>query len=131
VNGRFDYVLDSTALIALIAQEPGYEKVQDVLDNSTISSVNLTEVIHKLVQKGTNLRIVERLLKELQLNVIDWSEVLAYRSAGFATFGKSHGLSLGDRACLTLARQLQAAAVTADRAWRQVPELGVELFVFR
>jgi PIN domain nuclease of toxin-antitoxin system len=54
VNGRLDYVLDSTAPIALIAQEPGHEKVQDVPDNAAISTVNLTEVIHKLVQKETN-----------------------------------------------------------------------------
>jgi len=100
VNGRIDYVLDSTAL-------------------------------HKVVQKGSDARLVERMLQGLQLNVIAWSESLAYRSAEFATFGKSHGLSLGDRACLALAKQLRATAVTADGAWRQVPGLGVRLLMFR
>ena len=71
------------------------------------------------------------MLQGLQLNVIAWSESLAYRSAEFAVYGKSHGLSLGDRACLASAKQLHATAVTADRAWRQVPGLGVRLLVFR
>jgi len=57
------------------------------------------------------------MLQGLQLNVIAWTEDLAYRSAEFAILGKSHGLSLGDRACLALARQLHATALTADQAW--------------
>jgi ribonuclease VapC len=131
VNGRLDYVLDSTALIALVGREPGFENVQALLERSAINAVNLTETIHKLVQKGSDNRLVERMLQGLQLNVIAWSESLAYRSAEFALYEKSHGLSLGDRACLALAKQLRATAVTADRAWRQVPGLGVRLLIFR
>jgi ribonuclease VapC len=117
VNGRVDYVLDSTALIALVAREPGFERVEELLERSAINAVNLTETIHKLVQKGSASRVVERMLQGLQLNVIAWTEDLAYRSAEFAILGKSHGLSLGDRACLALARQLHATALTADQAW--------------
>jgi ribonuclease VapC len=129
VNARLDYVLDSTALIALIAEEPGFEKVQELLESAIISAVNLSETIHKLIQKGSTDNLVKRLLRGLQLNVVDWSEGLAYSSAEFASLGRSHGLSLGDRACLTLAKQLHATAVTADRAWRQVP--GVKILMFR
>ena len=131
MNGEPDYVLDSTALIALLLQEPGNTKIEDVLGRSAISAVNLTETIHKLLRKGLSQQIVERLLQALQLNVIDWSEALAYRSAELATLGTAQGFSLGDRACLTLAKHLHATAVTADRAWRQVPALGVKVLVFR
>ena len=42
------------------------------------------------------------------------------------------GLSLGDRACLALARGLQATAVTADRAWAELAEAtGVRIEVIR
>jgi ribonuclease VapC len=131
VNGQVEYVLDSTALIALVLREPGWERVAEVLDRSAISAVNLMETIHKLVQKGSPYRVAERLIRELRLDVMDWSESLAYRSAEFASFGHSHGLSLGDRACLTLTKHLHATAVTSDRAWRQVPGLGVSLLSFR
>jgi ribonuclease VapC len=111
--------------------EPGSDKIAAISHRSTISSVNLTESIHKVVQKGSARRIVEQLFRELRLNVVEWSEDLSYSSAEFAMFGRSHGLSLGDRACLTLARNLHATAVTSDRAWRQVPGLGVALQIFR
>lgn len=131
MNGRLEYVLDSTALIALVLGEPGFERVQALLEKSAISAVNLTETIHKLVQKGPATRSVEHLLQALQLNVVAWSEDLSYRSAEYAALGKSHGLSLGDRACLTLAKQLKATAVTSDLAWGKVPALGVRLLMFR
>jgi ribonuclease VapC len=74
---------------------------------------------------------VRSLLAELDLRVEDWSEDLAFRSAEFSPFNKSHGLSLGDRACLTLAKQLRATAVTSDRAWKRLPSLGVSVMLFR
>jgi ribonuclease VapC len=131
VNGRLEYVLDSTALIALVLGESGCERVQALLEKSAISAVNLTETIHKLVQKGPAARSVEHLLQSLQLNVVAWSEDLSYRSAEYAVLGKSHGLSLGGRACLTLAKQWKATAVTSDLAWGKVPGLGVRLLMFR
>lgn len=40
------------------------------------------------------------------------------------------GLSLGDRACLALAMQLQLPAVTGDKAWKKL-SLDAEIRVFR
>ncbi len=74
---------------------------------------------------------VRELLRPLKLQVEDWTEAMAYRSAEFTRFNKSHGLSLGDRACLTLAKQLHATAVTSDRAWRRLPSLGISVMLFR
>jgi ribonuclease VapC len=122
--------LDSAAVIALLYLEPGYQRVAEVLDKSAISSVNLAEIFNKLVQKASAQEVRE-LLRPLELQVEDWSEDMAYRSAEFSSFSKSHGLSLGDRACLTLAKQLRATAVTSDRAWRRLPSLGVRIMIFR
>ena len=42
------------------------------------------------------------------------------------------GLSLGDRACLVLAKRLGAKAMTTDRAWTRIAEaVGVEVEVIR
>ena len=116
-----EYALDASALIALVRREHGWEKVAKILDWSTISAVNLAEAVAKLIQKGGARKAVETALQGLSLNVADWAEKLAYDSAEFAPPAWERGLSLGDRACLTLARKLDAVAVTTDRAWEGLP----------
>ena len=130
MNGKIEYVLDSAAVMALLSLEPGYERVAELLNKSAISSVNVAEIFNKLVQKAS-AEDVREFLRPLELQVEDWTEAMAYRSAEFTQFNKSHGLSLGDRACLTLAKQLRATAVTSDRAWRRLPSLGVPIMIFR
>ena len=130
MSEKIEYVLDSAAVMALLSLEPGYQRVAELVDKSVISSVNLAEIFNKLVQKAS-VEEVRELLRPLKLQVEDWSEDMAYRSAEFTRFNKSHGLSLGDRACLTLAKQLHATAVTSDRAWRRLPSLGVRIMIFR
>jgi PIN domain nuclease of toxin-antitoxin system len=131
VNGRAEYVLDSTALLAFLLREQGAEKVAALFDRSVISSINLTETIHKLINLGSARDAAENLVREIEIEAVDWTANMAYLSAGFATLGVSHGLSLGDRACLTLASHLRATAVTSNRQWRHVHGLGVKLLIFR
>jgi ribonuclease VapC len=130
VSGEIEYVLDSAAVMALLSLEPGYERVAELLNTSVISSVNVAEIFNKLVQKAS-AEEVRGFLRPLELRVEDWTEAMAYRSAEFTRFNKSHGLSLGDRACLTLAKQLHATAVTSDPTWRRLPSLGVSVMLFR
>ena len=127
MSSRTEYVWDSSALIALVSLEPGHQRVAELIGRSSISAVNLAEAINKLIQKVPTIDAVQLLLAQLELTVEDWSEDLAFRSAEFTRFNKS----LGERACLTLAKQLHATAVTSDRAWRRVPSLGVPIMIFR
>jgi ribonuclease VapC len=131
VSSKTEYVLDSSALIALLSLEPGHQRVAELIGKSAISAVNLAETVNKLVQKVPSSELVRELLAGLELTVEDWSEDQAYRSVEFAQFNKSHGLSLGDRACLTLAKHLRATAVTSDQAWQRLPSLGVSVMMFR
>jgi ribonuclease VapC len=126
-----EYILDSTALIALAGLETGAQRVAELLETSAVSAVNLAETANKLLEKGFSEAEVRESLAKLELKVENWTEDLAYRSAELSRFNKSHGLSLGDRACLTLAKQLHATAVTSDRAWRRLPALGVSVIIFR
>jgi ribonuclease VapC len=126
-----EYILDSTALIALVGLETGSQQIAGLLKHSAVSAVNLAETVNKLLEKGFSQAEVRVSLAKLELNVEDWSEAMAYQSAEFSRLSKSHGLSLGDRACLTLAKQLRATAVTSDRAWRRIPSLGVRIMIFR
>jgi len=126
-----EYILDSTALIALVGSESGSQRIADLLENSAVSAVNLAETANKLLEKGFSQAEVRESLAKLELKVEDWSEAMAYRSAEFTQYNKSHGLSLGDRACLTLAKHLHATAVTSDRTWSRKPSLGVPIMIFR
>ena len=126
-----EYVLDSTAVIAVLYAEPGHQYINEVLHRSAVSAVNLAEIVNKLARRGSTSEALRESLNRLKLQVEDWTEAMAYQNAEFTQFSKSHGLSLGDRACLTLAKTLHATAVTSDRAWRRLPALGVRIMIFR
>jgi PIN domain nuclease of toxin-antitoxin system len=95
-----------------------------------ISTVNLTEVIGKLREKGVDGATVESILDQLGLTVVSFDEPQA-RQAGELRVATRHlGLSLGDRACLALASVQGVAAVTTDMAWGQM-ESGLSVRVVR
>jgi ribonuclease VapC len=131
VNSSAEYVLDSSALLAVVGLEAGHQQVAEVMRRSVVSAINLAEVTNKLAHETPSVEAVKMLVAGLELQVVDWTEEMAYQSAEFTPFNKSHGLSLGDRACLTLAKHLRATAVTADRTWRRTPHLGVRVMIFR
>ena len=124
------YVLDSSAVIALVRREQGWEKVNAALDHSVISAVSLTESMTKLIRQGGEPRLVERLLRALDLEVIPWDEELAWASRDLCPLAWTNGISFADRACLTLARHLNLAAMTADAEWKKVRH-GVQVYLFR
>ena len=84
-----------------------------------ILAVNLTESMTKLIRHGGQPRLVERLLKALDLEVLPCDEELAWASRDLCPLAWTHGISFADRACLTLARHLNLAAMTGDAAWKK------------
>lgn len=111
-------VLDASAFLALIQGEPGAERVEAVLMRAAMSSVNLTEVVTKLVAKGTTVDEVHAIVDGLKPIVHPFEHELAVEAGFLYGTTKAFGLSLGDRACLALARQLQATVLTTDRRGR-------------
>jgi ribonuclease VapC len=124
------YVLDSSAVIALVRREQGWEKVNAALAHSVISAITLTESMTKLIRQGGESLLVERLLRALGLDVIPWDEELAWAGRDLCPLAWTNGISFADRACLTLARQLDLAAMTADSEWKK-PSHGVYVYLFR
>ena len=64
------------------------------------------------------------------LDVVDFTAEQALASAELRPATRAAGLSLGDRACLALARSRKATALTADRAWNRA-ELDIEIEFIR
>jgi len=115
------YVLDASALLSIVLDEGGHERVDGVLDRARIHAVNLAEVVGRLVRSGMPAERAVATLDELRLEV---EEEFGARQAEFcgALLGtrRDLGLSLGDCVCLTMAAWLGAVAVTADRRWKEL-----------
>ena len=115
------YVLDASALLSIVLDEGGRERVDGIMDRSRIHAVNLAEVVGRLVRSGMPAERAVATLHELHLEV---EEEFGVRQAEFcgALLGtrRDLGLSLGDCVCLTMAAWLGAVAVTADRRWKEL-----------
>jgi len=122
-------VLDASALLALLQDEPGSDRVLAQLAGALISSVNLSEVVAKLAERGMPEGDIHRSLS-LGLEVIPFDEKLAWQAGLLRPQTRHAGLSLGDRACLALARSRSRPTLTADHAWVGL-NVGVEVVVIR
>jgi PIN domain nuclease of toxin-antitoxin system len=113
-------VLDTSAVLALLLQEPGSAVVEEVIPFSLISTVNLAELVGKLVERRGGADRMDLLLTNLGLQVAVFDRVLAEQTGRMIALTCPIGLSLGDRACLALAAATGLPAYTADRRWAEV-----------
>ena len=125
-----NYVVDASALLALLNAEEGADLVQELLPDAIISTVNLSEVVARLVAVGMPEKEIQDALALLGLETIPFDEEQAFQAGFFYASTQPFGLSLGDRACLSLARSRAAQAVTADRAWTNL-DLKVRIRLIR
>jgi ribonuclease VapC len=123
-----NYVLDASALLALLQQEPGAEVVAAVLQDASISTVNWSEVLQKSISQGIDTEGMQADIEALGVDIIPLSILQANLAAQLWRETKFLGLSLGDRACLALAIDQGAIALTADRAWAKLQnDISIQL----
>jgi ribonuclease VapC len=115
---RRRHLLDASALLALLLNEAGADQVEDILDDSEIHTLNLAEVVRKLVLKGVDPAEAASLLAGIDLRTIEsFTTEQAYAAGNLLAANKSIGLSLGDAICLLSAHASGARVVTAERSW--------------
>lgn len=119
-------VLDASAVLVLLLDEPGASAVADVLPGSVLSAGNLAEVLSKLADREVDSTGLPDQLAAAGVAVQPVTERDAELIAEIRRLDAERVLSLGDRCCLALARRLSAVAVTADRAWSGI-DLGIEV----
>lgn len=129
-------VLDASAFLAYLRDEPGAEIVENALINGCyISIINWVEVLSKIVDLGESPdEIIKRLrnegLLENSLEIMACNDEDAINIAKFRALTKSAGLSLGDRACLALGKRLNLPVLTADKVWTSL-SLGITINLIR
>ena len=128
------HVLDSSALLAVTQGEKGSDYVMDLMETTdcVVSSVNMAEVASKMLEFGLPSQELKRAIGQFIVDVIDFNQEQAFMCAELRPLTKSAGLSLGDRACLGLAKLMDATAVTSDRSWMNIAEtVGVKVQLIR
>ena len=117
-------VLDSSAVLAVLREEPGAAAVEPLLPGAVLSVVNLAEVLAVLLRQGMPAAEASVAVELLGLRLEPADEALASSAAAIAGASRAQGLSLGDAFCLATAKALRLPAVTADRAWSRL-KVGV------
>lgn len=126
-------LLDASALLAYLHQEPGMEPIAGRLAECGIFSVNWSEVMQKVLAKSIDTARVGELLRERELSIEPFTATQAEIAADLWSRISGLGLSLAERACLALAMDKSLPVLTADRTWEvgDVRPLGVEVRLIR
>lgn len=123
-------VLDASAMIALLWEEPGSEAVEPLLGRAAISAANVSEVLQRYRAVGVDPSGKLGDILALGIDVLPFDREDAEVAASLWESTRSAGLSLADRACLALAIRLEVPAHTADSAWSLV-DVGAEVALIR
>ncbi|AEE97591.1 PIN domain-containing protein [Mahella australiensis] len=126
-----NWVLDASAVLALINDEPGADIVrQAIKEEAIIGSVNFAELVSKLDDIGITAEDIRVIVELLNIEVVSFDWQLAYEAGLLRSITKQFGLSLGDRACIALGRHMNLPVITADRVWSQ-PQIDVDIRFIR
>jgi len=116
-------VLDASCLLASAFGEPGGEEVRPLISGALISTVNWSEFVQKVQQRGIHTQGIRAELEGAGLSIVPVSVDQAEAAAELWTLGRPLGLSLADRLCLALGLARPSKVYTADRVWTQLPDL--------
>jgi len=125
-------VLDSSAALAMLLGESGGERVMQAFlgqeDLIAMSAVNWSDILNRLQRKSSFVSPQSLAAMLPGVEIVPFGQVEAEQTAELA---KSCGaLSLGDRACLSLANSRGVAAWTTDKVWAQMP-VGAKIEMLR
>jgi PIN domain nuclease of toxin-antitoxin system len=84
VSGRHSRsVLDASAVLAVLNGEPGQNKVRNLIAQSVMSSVNLGEVLAKLISKGIPVLEAVAAFDASHIEIIPFDRAHAVRSGDY------------------------------------------------
>jgi len=120
------YALDASAVLCAFFDEPGADVVAARMNGALLSAVSYHEIVAKLVDRQLPPHDIRLIMSQLDVEVVPVDRRQAEIAGLLRAHTRDAGLSLGDRACLALAFDRKATALTADKAWAGL-ELELEL----
>ena len=136
MDGAAGAVLDASALLAYLQDEPGSDDVEATFFlGSVINVINYAEVLSRLADRGADtatahFRLQQQGLIGDILEVVPLHEDDAVAIARLRPLTRAQGLSLGDRACLATGLRPGRPVITADRSWAAL-DVGVTIQLIR
>jgi len=112
-------VLDASALLAYIKDEKGANSIKQIINNSIMNSINVTEAIIALGRiHPDRLPHYNNIINQIVINIYESDSELSFLvSEIIVKYRKEHNISLGDGYCLALGKLLSLPVYTADTAW--------------
>jgi ribonuclease VapC len=137
------HLLDASAVLGWLDDDPGADVVDAALPDALISSVNFTEVLYLVAAMGSRPEEIAADLSQLGLVVLPFTAAHAARVPELKALDRTaqeeqraagrrrpKSLSLGDRCCLATALDGGWPVITGDRHWLTIP-LGVPVIDYR
>jgi ribonuclease VapC len=124
-------VLDASAVMALLLDEPGADLVAGYAGDALISTINLQEVIKSLLNQNNPEKAVQLMLDQFDIEPRAHTVEDAWAAARLYAHTKSKGCGVGDRSCMALAIAEGLPAITADRVWAELSIPGLDVILAR
>lgn len=120
-NNYRNVIFDASALIAVITQEAGHDQIKEYLSKAVMSSVNVSEVYQYCLDKmDMTEEECKNMLKVASVEVYEFTEAQAMVAAKLVASTKKYGISIADRACLSLSIVTGFPVLTCDRIWQKL-----------
>ena len=124
------FVLDSSAVLALLLEEEGAEMIGPITRGAELSVVNLCEVLTKTAEAGGDPEMAQAIVMSYGIRIRAFREGHAIETARLRPLTAHLGLSLGDRACLVQATMSVLPILTSDRQMAKA-DLGLDIRLIR
>jgi ribonuclease VapC len=128
------YVLDASAIMAVLLDEDGADVVGPHLRDAEVSIVNVCEVLTKAAEQGADVDVVQRTLDSYGFRTRAFWDAHARQSALLRPMTKAFGLGFGDRACLVQGMFSGRPILTSDCDWMKLdldPAMGIDIRLIR
>ncbi len=123
-------VLDASAVLAFLKRETGWDVVVPLLPGAVMSTVNLAEVLAKVVDAGRDPETVRRSLEDQGITYSEATSHQALRVATLQPQARQHDLSYADRFAVALAEEVGGELITSDDDLSRLP-CGARITKFR
>lgn len=123
-------VLDTSAILAVLLEEPGADLVAPHMRGAEVSIINVGEVLAKAAERGADPDAVQVILDSYMFRVRAFRSAHAIAAAKLRPLTKHLGLGFGDRACLVQAAFSDLPVLTGDHLWAEL-KLGLDIRLIR